>query len=375
MTADAGAAPRPGPVGAGRAGARLGRSGYLVGAVCIAICTVMLLPLVVSVLASVKPTAEAAASPPTYVPHALSLDSYERLWTYQQGLPTYLANSFGTALLTIAFTLLLTVPAAYALARFPVPAKEVVFVVLLLALIVPYQALLTPMFLMFAKVGLTNSLVGLAILHTAIQLPFSLYVLRNSFAAVPRELEEAAIMDGASSWQVAASGSSSRRRVPAIVTVALFAFIMSWNEFLGALVMMSKGSKFTLPLILAAARTETSLGGTDWGMLQAGITISIIPCVARLPAAAAVLRVRPDERSGEMIASRAPCVQPSATAQSRLRPLDAARGRPSIDGFWAERLRTNRERTIPHGFDAAAPSRHAGQPAAGRRRGRARTGR
>ena len=242
------------------------------------ICTVMLLPLVMSVLASVKPTAEAAASPPTYLPHALSLDSYERLWTYQQGLPTYLANSLGTALLTIVFTLVLTVPAAYALARFPIPGKEVIFVVLLLALIVPYQALLTPMFLMFAKIGLTNSLVGLAILHTAIQLPFSLYVLRNSFSAVPRELEEAAIMDGASSWQ-ALLRVFLPSTVPAIVTVALFAFIMSWNEFLGALVMMSKSSSFTLPLILAAARTETSLGGTDWGMLQAGITISIIPCV------------------------------------------------------------------------------------------------
>jgi multiple sugar transport system permease protein len=258
--------------------ARAGRSRYLLGAVCIAICTVMLLPLVMSVLASVKPTAEAAASPPTYVPHALSLDSYERLWTYQQGLPTYLANSLGTALLTIALTLVLTVPAAYALARFPIPGKEVIFVFLLLALIVPYQALLTPMFLMFARIGLTNTLVGLAILHTAIQLPFSLYIMRNSLSAVPRELEEAAVTDGASSWQVLLRVCIPSTK-PAIVTVALFAFIMSWNEFLGALVLMSRGASFTLPLILAAARTETSLGGTDWGMLQAGITISIIPCV------------------------------------------------------------------------------------------------
>jgi multiple sugar transport system permease protein len=263
---------------AARVRPRLGRAGYLLGALCIAIATVMLLPLVMSVLASLKPTAEAAASPPTYLPHALSLDSYERLWSYQQGLPTYLVNSLGTALLTIAFTLLLTIPAGYALARFPIPGKEVVFVFLLLALIVPYQALLTPMFLMFAKVGLTNTLVGLAILHTAIQLPFSLYVLRNSLSAVPRELEEAAITDGASSWQVLLR-ICIPSAMPAIVTVALFAFIMSWNEFLGALVMMSRGSSFTLPLILAAARTETSLGGTDWGMLQAGITISIIPCV------------------------------------------------------------------------------------------------
>ena len=276
MTATVARRQRAGVV-ATRARAR-GRSGYLLGAVCVVICAVMLAPLVMSVLASVKPTAEAAASPPTYLPHGLSLDSYERLWTYQQGLPTYLFNSLGTALLAIAFTLALTVPAAYALARFEIPGKEVIFVVLLLALIVPYQALLTPMFLLFARVGLTNTLVGLAILHTAIQLPFSLYVLRNSLSAVPRELEEAAIVDGASSWQVLLR-ILVPATVPAIVTVALFAFIMSWNEFLGALVLMSRGSSFTLPLILAAARTETSLGGTDWGMLQAGVTISIIPCV------------------------------------------------------------------------------------------------
>jgi multiple sugar transport system permease protein len=257
---------------------RLGRSGYLVGALCIAICAVMFAPLAMSVLASLKPTAEAAASPPTYLPHTLSLDSYARLWNYQEGLPAYLFNSLGTALLAIVLTLVLTVPAGYGLARFPIPGKELIFVVLLLALIVPYQALLTPMFLMFAKMGLTNRLLGLAILHTAIQLPFSLYIMRNSFSAVPVELEEAAVVDGASSLQILRT-IYIPSAVPAIVTVALFAFITSWNEFLGALVMMSKGSSFTLPLVLAAARTETSLGGTDWGMLQAGITISIIPCV------------------------------------------------------------------------------------------------
>ena len=256
-----------------------GRTKYLLGAICLALSTIMLMPIVLTILASFKSTAEAAASPPVYFPSAITLDSYERLWSYQAGLPTYLGNSLGTALITIALVLGLTIPAAYALARFPIPAKELFFVVLLLALIVPYQALLTPMFLMFAQLKLTNTLLGLAILHTVIQFPFSLYVLRNSFAAVPRELEEAAVMDGANSWQVL-------RRIfvpsvkPAIITVALFAFVTSWNEFLGSLVMMSKSSSFTLPVMLAIGRTETSLGGTDWGMLQAGVTISIIPCIA-----------------------------------------------------------------------------------------------
>jgi multiple sugar transport system permease protein len=257
----------------------LGRGKYLVAATCVALCTVMLLPLLASVLASLKSTQEAAAVPPTYFPHALSLDSYERLWNYQAGLPTYFSNSLGAALLTILFCLALTVPAGYAFAKLRMPAKEVLFVVLLLGLIVPYQALLTPLFFLFVQLKLHNSLVGLAIVHTAIQLPFSIYVMRNAFEAVPRELEEAAIVDGCSSFQVLVH-ICLPAVVPAMITVSLFAFITSWNELLAALVIMNKDSSFTLPLILAAARQQTSIGGTDWGMLQAGITISIIPCMA-----------------------------------------------------------------------------------------------
>jgi multiple sugar transport system permease protein len=256
-----------------------GRRKFLVAALCVALCTIMLLPLVASVLASLKSTAEAAAVPPTYVPHGLSLDSYRRLWNYQAGLPTYFANSLGAALLTILFCLALTVPAGYGLAKFRIPGKEALFVVLLLGLIVPYQALLTPLFFLFVQLKLHNSLVGLAIVHTAIQLPFSVYVMRNAFEAVPRELEEAAIMDGCNSFQVLVY-ICLPAVVPAMITVSLFAFITSWNELLAALVIMNKDSSFTLPLILAASRQQTSIGGTDWGMLQAGITISIIPCMA-----------------------------------------------------------------------------------------------
>jgi multiple sugar transport system permease protein len=261
-----------------RARAWAHRAKYLIGALCVAICVIMLAPLVASVLASLKTTEEAAALPPTYFPHALSLDSYQRLWSYQAGLPTYLFNSAGAALLTIAFCLAMAVPAGYALARFSLPGKDFIFIVLLLALIVPYQAQLTPLFFIFALLHLQSSLIGLAILHTAIQFPFSLYIIRNAAEAVPRELEEAAVMDGCSSWQTLVY-IFIPAIAPAIITVSLFAFITSWNEFLGALVIMNKDTTFTLPLILAAARQQTSIGGTDWGMLQAGITISIIPCV------------------------------------------------------------------------------------------------
>jgi multiple sugar transport system permease protein len=257
---------------------REGHTKYLAGALCLAISAVMLAPLVLTIAASFKNKVEQAAVPPTYFPHAISLDSYAKLWSYQDGLLVYLFNSAATAFLAIALSLGLTIPAGYALARFPVPGKEYFFVFLLLALIIPYQALITPLFFMFATLKLTNTLFGLAIVHTAIQVPFSLYIMRNSFEAVPKELEEAALIDGCNSWQALRKIYLPAIR-PAIVTVSLFAFITSWNEFLAALVMMNRGATFTLPLVLAAARQETSIGGTDWGMLQSGITISIIPCV------------------------------------------------------------------------------------------------
>lgn len=255
-----------------------GRTKYLLGAICVALCVLMLAPIVFSVLASVKPTAEASAVPPTYLPTELSLDSYERLWNYGSGLLHYVGNSLLAAVLTIVMTLVLTVPAGYGLARFPIRGKEIIFVLLLLALIIPYQALLTPIFLMFSNLGLTNSVLGLAIIHTTIQIPFSLYIMRNAFEAVPVELEEAALVDGATSWQVLLRVFLPTI-VPAVVTVTLFAFVMSWNEFLGALVMLNTDQSFTLPLILAAARQVTSFGTTDWGMLQAGVTVAIVPCV------------------------------------------------------------------------------------------------
>jgi multiple sugar transport system permease protein len=251
---------------------------YLLGALLIFIAVMMLLPFFAALFHSIKSPEDSAALPPTFFPYSLSLRNYIKLWDYQAGLPIYLWNSAGTALLTIALTLALTVPAGHALARYPIPAKEVLFAFLLLSLIIPHQALLTPIFLMFAKLGLTNSILGLAILHTSIQLPFSLYLMRNAFEAVPKELEEAAVIDGCSALQVLLR-ICLPAVLPAMVTVALFAFITSWNEFLGALVLMSRGDAFTLPPILASSRSVSSLGGTDWGMLQAGVTISMLPCI------------------------------------------------------------------------------------------------
>lgn len=251
--------------------------GYIVAAICIAVCAIMLAPLVLSFFASIKAPDEARASPPTYLPHSFSLESYLKVFEYQAGLWTYVGNSLLVATLTIAICLALAVPAGYGLARFKMPFKEVWFIILLAPLMIPYQALLTPLYLTFSKIGLANSHLGLAMVHAILQLPFSIYLMRNSFESIPRELEEAAKVDGSNSWQTLRS-IFLPLAVPAIVTVGLFAFIASWNEFLSALIFMNKETSFTVPIMLLSVRTGR-FGSVDWGALQAGVILSLLPCV------------------------------------------------------------------------------------------------
>jgi multiple sugar transport system permease protein len=250
---------------------------YLVGALCVLLIAIMLAPIAASLLASIKTQAEARATPPTYLPHALSFENYVKVFEFQAGLWTYVSNSLLVAGLTIVLCLALAVPAGYGLARFKIRGKEAWFILLLAPLMIPYQSLLTPLYLTFSKMGLANNHFGLAMVHTILQLPFSIYLMRNSFASIPREIEEAAIVDGSSSFQ-ALRLIFLPLIVPAIVTVALFAFIASWNEFLSALIFMNNEQAFTVPIMLVSVRAGR-LGAVDWGALQAGVIISMLPCI------------------------------------------------------------------------------------------------
>jgi multiple sugar transport system permease protein len=236
----------------------------------------MLFPIVMSFLASIKTPAEASATPPSYFPSTLSIDNYRKIFSYQAGLWTYVFNSLAVAAITIALCLGLAIPAAYGLARLRVPGRDLWFLVVLSGLMIPYQALLSPLYIMLSSWGLANSHLGLAIVHTVLQLPFSTYLLRQSFEAVPREIEEAAMIDGCTGPRALWSIFLPAVR-PGIVTVVLFAFITSWNEFIAALIFMNKETEFTVPIMLVGVR-QGHFGAVDWGALQAGVVISIVPC-------------------------------------------------------------------------------------------------
>ena len=253
------------------------KSEYLIGAICVAVIAIMIWPLLMSFFASIKSPVEASTPPPSYFPHSLSLENYLQIFHYQAGIGVYVGNSLAIAALTIVLCLVLSVPAGFSLARFELPGKEIIFLVLLASMMLPFQALLIPLYLLLSHLGLTASKFGLAILHTILQLPFSIYLMRNSFAGIPKEMEEAAVVDGASSF-------FAFRRVflplvmPGMVTVALFAFITSWNEFLGALIIMNNEASFTVPIMMTGVMTG-NFGSVNWGALQASVIISILPCM------------------------------------------------------------------------------------------------
>ena len=256
---------------------RQASSAYLVGAACVAVIAIMAAPLVFSFLASIESTAEASAAPPHYFPQTFSLQNYLKVAGYQAGLATYIGNSIVVALTTIAACIALAVPAGYGLARFSPYGKEIAFLVLLAPMMIPYQALLTPLYLDFARFGLVDNRFGLAIVHTILQLPFSVYLMRNAFEAIPREIDEAAMIDGCSAWR-RLTHVFLPLAVPGLVTVALFAFINSWNEFIAALIFMNREYSFTVPILLVSVRTGDH-GAVDWGSLQASVIVSIIPCL------------------------------------------------------------------------------------------------
>ncbi|MCA0457921.1 MAG: carbohydrate ABC transporter permease [Chloroflexi bacterium] len=247
-------------------------------AVLIVLAAVFLFPLVWSFLNSVKTPPEALAVPPTYLPTRIVLDNYAELTTYGRGgIVRRITNSAFVAVVTVVGTLVLSTLGGYGFARFKFKGKNVLFVLVLSTLMIPFQSILIPLFVMLSAVDLHNNLFGLALVYITFQLPFGIFLMRNSFMTVPQEIEESALLDGCTSVSVLYK-MLLRLVLPGIITVAIYAFINSWNEFLAALIFMTDQDNFTLPIFLSNVRSGL-YGQIDWGALQAGVTVSIIPSV------------------------------------------------------------------------------------------------
>ena len=177
---------------------------------------------------------------------------------------------------TVVCTVVIAGLAAYGFARYPFRGSRLLFLVMLAAIMVPFQVLMVPMYALLNRLSLTDSLTGVVLVLTTFQLPFATFVIQNSFAAIPGELWEAAAVDGAGVWR------SLRLALPlaraGLITAGLFAFFTAWNEFFIVLILLSDEPKYTLPVVLTTLLTGT-LGSIHWGILDASVVITALPCL------------------------------------------------------------------------------------------------
>ena len=243
----------------------------------IVLAVAFLFPIIWAALNSVKTTDEANAQPPTWLPHSLSLQNYRTLSGFDQGIGTYLVNTTLLCVLTVLISVVVCLLGGYGFARYTFRGKSLLFGATLAILMVPYATILLPLYIVIGKLGLQNTLIGLAFVLVMFQLPFGIFLMRNSFESVPRELEEQALVDGCSDFG-ALRHVSARIVMPGIITVALFSFLTAWNEFLAPLIFLNDGSKYTLPVMLVNIR-YASFNILDVGALQAGVVVAMLPCL------------------------------------------------------------------------------------------------
>lgn len=231
-------------------------------------------PYLWMLITSLKPSNDLYLFPVRYLPSEVTLDAYRLLLTTTPFLRYFLNSTvvaFGTVVLTTAAAVL----AAYALSRFRIPGKQYILVGLLITQLIPAVLLVVPLFLSLRSVGLLNTWWGIIIVHSAFAMPFTIWLMTGFLDALPKELDEAALIDGCSHfgafrWVIAPL------LAPGIAASATYVFIYSWNEFIYALTFTSSDAARTLPVGLHNFIGEFVI---RWDLLTAGGVISVIPTV------------------------------------------------------------------------------------------------
>lgn len=243
----------------------------------VVVAVVTLFPILYMLSTSFKPATEIFSLTPHLVPAHPTFSNYSAVISGSViGIPywTFLRNSLLVTVISVLASSLIAMLASIALARFRFRFRTTYLIVLLIVQMLPQQALVIALYLDFRSAGLLDSLVGLTILYTAFALPVTIFMLRNFVAAVPRQLEEAAAIDGAGPlrvfWNVLLPLVA-----PGMVTTSVFAFITAWNEFVFALTFLGTDQpKFTLPIYVTYFFGK---GSADWGAIMAASTLFTIP--------------------------------------------------------------------------------------------------
>jgi putative chitobiose transport system permease protein len=237
----------------------------------LALALAMLLPLLWLVSTSLKgPGEDIFTSPPALLPSQPSLEAYGRLFAGHP-MSAYLLNSSIVSGLAVLANLLFCSLAAYPLARLRFRGRGLVLALVVATILIPFQVVMIPLYLLMVKIGLRNSLWALIIPQAATA--FGIFLLRQSFLGVPVELEEAARSDGCTPlgewWNVMIPAAKAD-----LITLAMFVFIGTWSDFLWPLVILDDPKLYTLPLGLQQLASSFSL---DWRLVAAGSVVSILP--------------------------------------------------------------------------------------------------
>jgi multiple sugar transport system permease protein len=235
----------------------------------------LLFPLLWVVASSLKSTQEIYSGSPTILPQQISFDHYRSVINGQQIFRS-MWNSVIVGTLSTILVVMLAVPSAYAMVRYKSNINNAILGWILVSQIFPVILVMIPLYVLLRYVGLTDSLTGLTLIYVVWSLPFVLWMMHGYVKSIPLELEEAAVMDGASRTQVIISVLMPLL-LPAIGASALFAFISAWNEFFFALVLMKSPALATLQVELA--RYTGMEGQARTGPLAAASVIATIPSI------------------------------------------------------------------------------------------------
>lgn len=238
------------------------------------LCLIWVFPIYWMLNTTFKLPSDIVSTTPAFFPSPPSLVNYIDAFT-KSGFVSSLGNSLIVTLATVFVSITLGFLAAAAVTKFRFFGRRSILIAIVCVQMIPAAALLIPLFLSFKSLGLLNSYPGIVLAYTASVLPFTIWMLRSFFIALPDEIEEAAKVDGASTFRILRS-IYLPLVLPGLISTSVFAFINAWNDYITAYVMLQDQSKYTLPVWLVSFSTNE---GTDYGGLIAASVLFSLPVV------------------------------------------------------------------------------------------------
>ncbi len=244
------------------------------------VAAVILLPIYWMFVSAISPKVELLARPPHWFPHSPTLMNLKKLITGGRGtsgeVPNFaraMLNSTMVALITTGIALLFSVPAGYALARKFPQFRKTYLNIIITARMFPEIALVLSMYLIVSRLRLINTWGGLVFVYTSFILPYSIWMMYGYFLTIPKELDEAAYIDGAGSWKALLTVDLPLA-LPGISTVSIFSFLMCWDEFLYALILTFDIKAKTITVVVSEFTTRHMI---DYGLMMAGGLVATVP--------------------------------------------------------------------------------------------------